>query len=64
MTDAIHELMGEGGPTSATSEAVRDHVNKIFATMDANSDGQVTMEEFVTYCNTHREVRESMAFLP
>ena len=64
VTDAIHELMGEGGPTSSTSEVVRGHVDKVFETMDTNSDGQITIEEFVNYCNTHTEVRESMSVLP
>ena len=64
VTDAIHELMGEGGLSGSGSDAVKDHVNKVFQMMDTNSDGKVTIDEFVYYCNTHRDVRVSMAYLP
>lgn len=65
VTDAIHELMGDGaGGAGTTPESTKAHVNNVFDLMDTNCDGKVTMEEFVHYCNTHRNVRESIAFLP
>lgn len=64
VSDAIHELMGDGASSANGYEHVKIHVNKVFDMMDANSDGKVTMEEFVHYCNSHQEVRESINFLP
>ena len=61
VTDAIHELMGVNETNKHTNVA---HVNKVFDSMDTNSDGKITLEEFVNYCNTHRSVRESMSYLP
>ncbi len=59
MTDAIHELMG-----GSTNSEARHHVDKIFDNMDTNADGKITIDEFVNYCNSHKDVRESMAALP
>lgn len=62
VTDAIHELMGEG--QHGKTVTAKDHVEHVFATMDTNNDGQVTIEEFLNYCNTNRSCRESLDFLP
>ena len=62
VTDAIHELMGEG--QHGKTVTAKDHVEHVFATMDTNNDGQVTVEEFLNYCNTNRSCRESLDFLP
>ena len=62
VTDAIHELMGEGGVSGSGSETVKEHVNQVFELMDTNHDGKVTIDEFFNYCNTYQG--ESMAALP
>lgn len=59
VTEAIHELMG----TEHNHNNIA-HVDKIFETMDTNSDGKVTLEEFINYCNTNKSVRDSMSYLP
>ena len=46
VTDAIHELMGEGQHGKLIS--AKEHVDKVFETMDTNQDGKVTIEEFNT----------------
>ena len=62
VTDAIHELMGEGQHGKLIS--AKEHVDKVFETMDANQDGKVTIEEFIVYCNSNRTCRESLAVFP
>ena len=58
VTDSIHELMGNTSAVgSKTSQA---HVSKIFETMDLNHDGKITLDEFVTYCTTKEDVRQSL----
>jgi hypothetical protein len=58
VTDSIHELMGN---TSAVgSKNSQAHVTRIFETMDQNQDGKVTLEEFVNYCTTQKDVRQSL----
>ena len=59
VTEAIHDLMG----TEHNHNNIA-HVNKIFETMDTNSDGKVTLEEFINYCNTNQSVQISMSYLP
>ena len=58
MTDAIHDLMGN--TCASTSRASHARVNQIFETMDLNRDGLISMEEFLAYCNTSKDVRDSM----
>ncbi|XP_059081262.1 uncharacterized protein LOC131879074 isoform X2 [Tigriopus californicus] len=62
VTDAIHELMG----SKNTSNTLDAHINvdRIFETMDLNRDGLISMEEFVQYCTSTTEVRESLEVLP
>jgi len=62
VTDAIHELMGEGQHGKLIS--AKEHVDKVFETMDTNQDGKVTIEEFIVYCNSNRTCRESLAVFP
>ena len=84
VTDAIHELMGDGALPK--NRKALEHVERIFDNMDTNQvilfvanmklrifvfifsfilqDGQVTMEEFIIYCNTNQACRESLAVLP
>lgn len=63
VTDAIHELMGgEGG--GGTSPLIKQHVNRIFDSMDTNNDGFIDKDEFHEYCSSQTTVRESMSFLP
>ena len=56
--DAIHELMG--GTGSVGGNEARQHVNKVFETMDLNQDGTISMEEFMAYCTSHQDVTESL----
>ena len=67
VTDAIHELMGDGSsaiPGTQVNESVRSHVDKVFDCMDTNADGKVSMEEFTHYCNSQTCVKEAFAVLP
>jgi len=59
--DAIHELMGGTGQVGGNE--ARQHVNKVFETMDLNQDGTISMEEFMTYCTSHQDVTESLTTL-
>lgn len=45
--------------TSNTLDA-HSNVDRIFETMDLNRDGLISMEEFVQYCTSTTEVRESL----
>ena len=56
--DAIHELMG--GTGSVGGNEARQHVNKVFETMDLNQDGTISMDEFMAYCTSHQDVTESL----
>ena len=58
VTDSIHELMGSTSANNALD--AHSHVERIFATMDLNQDGVITIDEFIQYCETTDEVRESM----
>ena len=62
VTDAIHELMGEGQHGKLIS--AKEHVDKVFETMDSNQDGKVTIEEFLVYCNSNQTCRESLTVFP
>lgn len=59
--DAIHELMG--GTGSVGGNEARQHVNKVFETMDLNQDGTISMDEFMAYCTSHQDVTESLTTL-
>ena len=59
MTDAIHELMG--GTTASNNMDAHEHVARIFQTMDLDRDGLISIDEFIQYCMSQQEVRESMA---
>ena len=56
--DAIHELMG--GTGSVGGNEARQHVNKVFETMDLNQDGTISVDEFMTYCTSHQDVTQSL----
>jgi len=58
VTDSIHELMGNtSGMGGKISQA---HVARIFEKMNLTNNGKVTLEEFITYCTTQKEVRQSL----
>lgn len=59
--DAIHELMGGTGQVGGN--AARQHVNKVFETMDLNQDGTISMDEFMTYCTSHQDVTQALTTL-
>jgi Ca2+-binding EF-hand superfamily protein len=61
VTDAVHELMGDG---ASGSQEAKDHVSRIFNKMNTNCDGKISLDEFVAYCTNVPEVRESMSVLP
>ena len=56
--DSIHELMG--GTGAVGNNEARKHVNKVFETMDLNQDGYISMDEFMTYCNSNQDVSRSL----
>ena len=59
--DAIHELMG--GTGSVGGNEARQHVNKVFETMDLNQDGTISVDEFMTYCTSHQDVTQSLTVI-
>ena len=59
--DSIHELMGGSG--NIGGQEARRHVNRVFETMDLNQDGFISVDEFVAYCTTQQEVKDSMTVL-
>lgn len=60
--ESIHDLMGGTGTGTGSNEA-RKHVNRVFETMDLNQDGYISVDEFVQYCTSQQEVRDSMTVL-
>ena len=58
--ESIHELMGGNNVGHMDSKL---HVRRVFETMDLNHDGYISVDEFVTYCTSQQEVRESMTVL-
>ncbi|XP_040572763.1 neuronal calcium sensor 1 isoform X2 [Lepeophtheirus salmonis] len=63
VSDSIHELMGVNGTTPKSGSKTVKHIEQVFDTMDLNSDGKITIEEFIIYCTSNQEVYESMTFL-
>ena len=60
VTDSIYDLVG-----AEIHPKVKSHnVEKVFASMDINKDGVISLEEFVVYCNTSNRVTGSLAVLP
>ena len=59
--DSIHELMG--GTGSVGGNQARQHVDKVFETMDLNQDGTISVDEFMIYCTSHQDVAESLTVL-
>ena len=49
-----------GGTSRLSSLQSHEHVDKIFDTMDLNRDGLISMDEFLAYCTTSKDVRDSM----
>ncbi len=47
-------------PGAMGKEERRAHVDRLFETMDLNHDGQISMEEFIQYCSSQQEIKESM----
>jgi len=58
--DSIHELMG--GNTAGNNDS-KLHVQRIFETMDLNHDGFISVDEFIVYCTSQQEVKDSMTVL-
>ena len=59
VTDSIYDLVG-----AEIHPKVKSHnVEKVFASMDINKDGVISLDEFVVYCNTSK-VTGSLAVLP
>jgi len=58
VTDSIHELMGTtSGIIHKTTQA---NVCKVFKSMDINQDRKVSLDEFIKYCTTHKDARQSL----
>ena len=56
--DSIHELMGGTGQVGGNE--ARQHVNMVFETMDLDQDGFISVDEFLTYCTSQQEVKDSL----
>lgn len=61
VTDAIYELMGQTSSTAKSNVDAHAHVEKIFQTMDLNHDGLISVDEFIQYCTSQQDVRNSLA---
>ena len=59
VTDSIYDLVGAEIHPKVKSQ----NVEKVFASMDINKDGVISLDEFVVYCNTSK-VTGSLAVLP
>lgn len=60
VTESIYDLMG----ASYNEKGTMQHVEKVFASMDRNRDGLVTVEEFISYCTRTDRVFKSLLVLP
>merc|ERR1711892_57864 len=60
VTESIYDLMGSNVPQNQKLQ----YADQLFTKMDLNNDGVVTKEEFISYCFTTDNVRQSMCFLP
>ena len=60
VTDSIYDLVGAEIHPKVKSQ----NVEKVFASMDINKDGVVSLEEFLIYCSASSRVQQSLAVLP
>jgi len=58
VTDSIHELMGGTNPANSCESRAR--AEQVFANMDADHDGFVSLQEFMDYCHSKEEVKRSL----
>jgi len=57
---AVHELMGIHASPLIRQEDLNNHVDDIFARLDTNADGVVTIDEFVDACQTDAVISRSL----
>jgi len=57
---AVHDLMGLHGSPTVNFPDVELDVDRIFTRLDTNSDGVVTIEEFIESCQTDPKISASL----
>jgi len=57
---AVHELMGFHASPVVRPGDLENHVDDIFARLDTNADGVVTIEEFIEACQTDDVISRSL----
>lgn len=58
---AIYDLLGKYAEPSIDEHTARDHVERVFETMDTDCDGVISIEEFMERCRTDENISQSMA---
>lgn len=60
VTDSIYDLVGAEIPAKVKNQ----NIERVFANMDTDKDGVISLEEFSIYCNNNHRVLNSLMVLP